>query len=147
MRRRGGRGEGFTLVELIVSIAVLSIAGAVAVLPLLSSAPGFGAVRPSLSAKAAGLAGGDAALVMAELSGVGEEEWRGALSALQAASPVRMPAKTLDGDVFEVERSYFCVAESLEADPSCGAGLVLVTVTVRAEGLSARPIALLAAMR
>ncbi|MGK7346521.1 MAG: type II secretion system protein [Candidatus Nitrospinota bacterium M3_3B_026] len=135
MSRRFGSGYGFTLVELVVLIAVLSIAGVVIVLPLVSSAPGFGAVRPSLSAKAAGLARGQAALAAAELAGVGGDEWKNTLSALQASSPIIMPAKALDDDVFEMERFYTCVTENITADPDCAAGLVLVTVTVRTEGL------------
>jgi len=127
-------GSGFTLIEALMVIVILSAAGVAVLAPLLVSAGGTGPNGPAVQVQMAAMLQGQAEVVSSELWGLSSDEWKQRLLSLSRSSPIRVSEDTiLNGVPFQLSRSYACVAEDLSTpDPVCESGLTIVTVSVNA---------------
>ena len=126
------RRSGFTLPEIVLTIAIMSVAALALAAPLMVSSKALGARGPASHLQLSWMAREQAELAMKELSGLSEAQWTQTLSALAIASPVTGGADiTLDDETYRSVRNYVCVGHDLAgADPSCASGFARVTVTV-----------------
>lgn len=123
--------RGFTIIELLVTITLMSVAGALVVAPLMVSSRGVGAP---------GVAGREALVMVAReeaerfssgLAGLTGPQWAANIKAVADASPQPvLPDVQLNGKIYAVTRSAACFQADMAApDASCAAGYALVTVT------------------
>lgn len=126
------RRSGFTLVEIVVTIIIMTLASMALAAPLMVSSGALGARGPASHVQLSGLAKEQAELAMKELSGLSEAQWTQTLLSLTAASPVTGGADlVLNNETYRSTRSYVCVGNDLAgADTSCVSGFARVTVTV-----------------
>lgn len=126
------RASGFTLAEIAVTIAIMSVAAMALAAPLLAASGALGARGPASHIQLSALAREQADLAIKELSGLSDAQWAQTLPALVAASPAQGGADvTLDAERYHAVRSYTCVARDLATlDPTCVSGFARVTVTV-----------------
>lgn len=128
------RVSGFTLVEIVALIVIMSAVALAVIAPLIVSSSALGGGGASIHFQLTGLAREQAEYSMMEFSGLSESQWTQTALASAAASPVTVaPDITLDGETFRSVKRYECVASNLSTpDVSCAGGFARITVTVTA---------------
>lgn len=123
---------GFTLIETLITIVILSIAALAIMTPMLVASSGVGAKGEAVTAQMAALAQGQAEFALSGLTALSDTGWKNTLLSLSGASPVTIsPDAELDGKFFRTTESFVCLAKDLVlADPSCADGYARISVTI-----------------
>lgn len=129
---------GFTLLETLVVIVVLSIASLAIVAPRLMAARGAGSHSASILAQTTGLLQEQAEIITADLDGLSQEEWVSTLSNLSSSSPVLADQPVvIDSVSCDITMEYSCVRSDLSTpDPACSDGYAFVTISIQPKGYS-----------
>lgn len=128
--------RGFTIIELLVTITLMSVAGALIVAPLMVSSRGVGA--PGVAGREALVmaARGEAERFSSGLAGLTGAQWAANVKAVADASPQAvLPDVQLNGKTYSVTRSAECFQAGLSPpDAACAAGFAVVTITATESG-------------
>lgn len=130
-KRNLGAIEGYTLIEIVVSIVIASVIGVAFITPYFISARALGPGSVTDQGRLSFVTSGQMELFRSELSSFSRAQWSSSMAPLVSASPYPVADVQVDAKTFTVTRSVACYnGDLVTVDQTCSPGYALISVIV-----------------